>query len=57
MAPLRHDEQRIVGLLVTCVDVTRARRTEAAYREQLHFTRALVDAIPSPVYFKDLEGR
>lgn len=56
-APLRDDENRIVGLLVMCRDVTEAKRTEAAFEEQLHFTRALIDAIPSPVYYKDIEGR
>jgi diguanylate cyclase (GGDEF)-like protein/PAS domain S-box-containing protein len=52
-APLRDDAGRIAGLLVMCVDVTEAKHTEAALNEQLHFTRALIDAIPSPVYFKD----
>jgi diguanylate cyclase (GGDEF)-like protein/PAS domain S-box-containing protein len=56
-APLRDDANRIAGLLVMCSDVTEAKRTEAAFKEQLHFTRALIDAIPNPVYFKDLEGR
>ena len=56
-APLRDEDNRIVGMLVMCSDVTEARRTEAAFKEQLHFTRALMDAIPNPVYFKDLEGR
>lgn len=56
-APLRDEENRIAGLLVMCIDVTEAKRTEAAFKEQLHFTRSLIDAIPNPVYFKDLEGR
>ncbi|MGE0357804.1 MAG: EAL domain-containing protein [Burkholderiales bacterium] len=56
-APLRDEEGRITGLLVMCLDATEARRTETAYKEQLHFTRALIDAIPNPVYFKDREGR
>ena len=46
-----------MGLLATCMDVTESKLTEAAFKEQLHFTRALIDAIPNPVYFKDLEGR
>ncbi len=56
-APLRDEDNRIVGLLVMCIDVTEAKRTEAAFKQQLHFTRALIDAIPNPVYFKDREGR
>ena len=56
-APLRDDENRITGLIAMCIDVTEAKRTEAAFKEQLHFTRALIDAIPNPVYYKDVEGR
>ena len=56
-APLRDEDNRIVGLLATCMDVTESKRTEAAFNEQLHFTRALIDAIPNPVYYKDVEGR
>ena len=56
-APLRDEENRMVGMIVMCIDVTEAKRTEAAFREQLHFTRALIDAIPNPVYYKDVEGR
>ncbi len=56
-APLRDDENKIAGLLVMCLDATEAKRAEGAFKEQLHFTRALIDAIPNPVYFKDLEGR
>jgi PAS domain S-box len=56
-APLRDAEDRIVGLLVACVDVTEARRTSQELERHLHFTRALIDAIPNPVYFKDREGR
>ena len=55
-APLRDDENKIVGLLAMCLDATEAKRAEAAFKEQLHFTRALIDAIPNPVYFKDVEG-
>jgi diguanylate cyclase (GGDEF)-like protein/PAS domain S-box-containing protein len=57
VAPMRDSENRVAGLLVMCIDVTEARRTEAAFKEQLHLTRALLDAIPNPVYLKDREGR
>jgi diguanylate cyclase (GGDEF)-like protein/PAS domain S-box-containing protein len=56
-APLRDDSQRITGLLVACIDVTGARRAAVDLEQNLHFTRAIIDAIPSPVYFKDREGR
>jgi diguanylate cyclase (GGDEF)-like protein/PAS domain S-box-containing protein len=56
-APLRDADDRIVGLLVACVDVTEARRTSQELERHLHFTRALIDAIPNPVYYKDRAGR
>jgi diguanylate cyclase (GGDEF)-like protein/PAS domain S-box-containing protein len=56
-APLRDDDGRITGLLVMCIDATETKRTSEALKQQLHFTRALLDAIPNPVYFKDREGR
>ena len=37
--------------------LTEAERVSAELERHLHFTRALVDAIPNPVYFKDREGR
>jgi len=56
-APLRDQAGDVNGLLVACVDVTDARRAAAELEGHLHFTRALLDAIPNPVYFKDREGR
>ncbi|APV51026.1 hypothetical protein BWI17_15845 [Betaproteobacteria bacterium GR16-43] len=56
-APLRDESDRVAGLLVICVDTTEAKLTERELGRQLHFTRAMIDAIPSPVYFKDREGR
>src|SRR5688572_4804710 len=38
------------------IDLTDSRDTEAELQRHLHFTRALLDAIPSPVYFKDRDG-
>jgi diguanylate cyclase (GGDEF)-like protein/PAS domain S-box-containing protein len=56
-APLRDESDRVTGLLVTCVDVSEARLATAELERHLHFTRALLDAIPNPVYYKDREGR
>ncbi len=52
-APLRDESDRVTGMLVACVDVSEARRATAELETHLHFTRALLDAIPNPVYFKD----
>ena len=44
----------IVGAFV---DLTQQRSLDSALEQQMHFTRALLDAIPNPVYFKDRAGR
>jgi diguanylate cyclase (GGDEF)-like protein/PAS domain S-box-containing protein len=56
-APLRDQAGAVNGLLVACIDVTEGKRAVAELEGHLHFTRALLDAIPNPVYFKDREGR
>jgi diguanylate cyclase (GGDEF)-like protein/PAS domain S-box-containing protein len=56
-APLRDEAGDVTGLLVACIDVTEAKRSAAELEHHLHFTRAMLDAIPNPVYFKDREGR
>ena len=39
------------------IDLTEQRNADNALQQQVHFTRALLDAIPNPVYFKDRDGR
>ena len=56
-APLRDEADRITGLLVACIDVSEAKRAAGELERHVHFMRALIDAIPNPVYFKDREGR
>ncbi len=56
-APLKEEDGRITGLLVMCIDATANRRAAEALQQQLHFTRAVLDAIPNPVYVKDRDGR
>ena len=38
------------------IDLTEQRNADNALQQQVHFTRALLDAIPNPVYFKDRDG-
>jgi diguanylate cyclase (GGDEF)-like protein/PAS domain S-box-containing protein len=44
-------------LIASLVDLTDSRRAEEALQRQVHFNRAMLDAIPSPVYFRDRDGR
>ena len=43
-------------LIAALTDLTDAKKAEEELQRHLHFTRAMLDAIPSPVYFKDREG-
>ncbi|MEO8384934.1 MAG: EAL domain-containing protein [Betaproteobacteria bacterium] len=55
-APLRGPDNEVVGILVTASDVTDAMRTTRALDEQLHFTRELLEVIPSPIFYKGVNG-
>ena len=56
-APLRGPENEVVGILVTASDITDAIRTTRALDEQLHFTRELLEVIPSPIFYKSASGK
>ena len=38
-------------------DITERRQAEEAIRQQLNFQQILIDTIPSPIFYKDNEGR
>src|SRR5439155_24469779 len=40
-------------IISAIVDLSDSKQTEEELQRHLHFTRAMLDAIPSPVYFKD----
>lgn len=44
-------------LLTTINDITEQKHLEASLNEQLRFLQTLIDAIPSPVFYKDAKGR
>ena len=56
-APLRGAQNEVVGILVTASDITDAKNTTRALDQQLHFTRELLEAIPSPIFYKGADGR
>lgn len=44
-------------LLYTCRDITERKKVERAHQEYLAFMQSLLDTIPLPVFYKDMEGR
>lgn len=53
---LIHRENRTF-LLATVLDLTERKRAEAAIQTSLAFQKELMDAIPTPVFYKDVQGR
>jgi diguanylate cyclase (GGDEF)-like protein/PAS domain S-box-containing protein len=51
--------QTATGVLFGSIihDITELHQTEAALRQNIQFLQALLDTIPSPVFFKDTDGR
>ncbi len=56
-APLRGSDDEIVGILVTCTDITDIRATSQALDVQLHFMRELLEVIPNPIFYRGADGR
>src|SRR6202162_3820650 len=57
-AAVMRDEAGQARLIIGAfIDLTEQRQKDRELERHLHFTRALLDAIPSPVYYKDREGR
>ncbi len=56
-APLFDDAGEIVGAIETIRDITDQKHIQATLQEQLHFLQVLLDAIPTPVFYKDCQGR
>ena len=44
-------------VMTTCEDITDRAVAEAKLNEQLHFLQTLIDTVPSPIFYKDTEGR
>jgi PAS domain S-box-containing protein len=55
--PILDDEGHLLGYRGADSDVTEHLRAERALRESEAFQRALLEAIPVPVFCKDLQGR
>jgi hypothetical protein len=57
IVPLLGADGRPERYIAIRTDITERKRAEAALREQVHFGRELLDALPVAVYFKDRQGR
>ncbi len=55
-SPLYDEQGEIIGAIETIRDITKRKKTEKALREHLHFLQVLIDAIPSPIFYKNLKG-
>ncbi len=55
--PVRDEQGQIEGVVFTFTDQTRRVQNEADLRQELRFREALLQTIPSPVFWKDIQGR
>jgi PAS domain S-box-containing protein len=52
----QRNEGEVVGAVVTFIDITMRRRNEREIRRQQAMIASLLDSIPDPIFFKDLDG-
>lgn len=55
-SPLLDEQGNITGAIESVRDITKRKEAELAVKEQLVFIQALIDAIPSPIYYRDRQG-
>ena len=48
---------RAYGRIGVILDISKTRSIEKELKEQLHFTKELLEVIPMPIWFKGLDGR
>lgn len=51
------DQGHAVMYLAIGIDITEQKQIETELRKQVNFTQSLLNAIPTPVFFKDLVGK
>lgn len=56
-APIRDPNGNIIGVVLVFRDITQIRRLEDMRREELRFLQVMMDAIPNPVFYKDIQGK
>ena len=54
---LANPQGRVYRVLGTMSDISERKQMEQLKEQQLNFMRTLIDTIPSPIFYKDAEGR
>ena len=54
--PYRDEKGHIIGIIGFSVDITERKAAEKALQEHLKFLQTLIDAIPNPIFYKDVKG-
>lgn len=57
ISPIFSEDGKITHFLAVKEDITERKRAEDALRSNLELLERLIDTIPSPVFYKDTEGR
>jgi len=55
--PIYSGAGNLVGFAVLSVDITARKQTEEALAQQSQFLQSLIETIPTPVFYKNAEGR
>jgi PAS domain S-box-containing protein len=52
----RDTQGRVEGLTAVISEITHRKKAERALRDNLNFMNTLIDTIPNPVFYKDIDG-
>lgn len=55
-SPLYDARGQVVGAIETVRDITKRKRIEQALLEQVHLFQVLINAIPTPIFYKNIQG-
>ena len=57
VSPLIDQHGKVIGSVHVTRDITERKMAEAAIRQQRDFLQQLIDTIPNPIFYKDVDGR
>lgn len=55
-SPLYDQGGKIIGAIETIRDISKRKKTEKTLLDHLYFLQVLIDAIPTPIFYKDAQG-